>query len=180
MKLKIFILCFFIKTVMLTADTDLTPYKGGYSKKELFADQVTKITAEKLLHNKNLHLIGTGGCMMNEIENLTMKFDYSKEVDLTTARNLLIVSIQSYLDEINQNEQIRRYLKNYPFTPKNIEIGISIHNPDGSNVSKDKLFYISAYDGILYYYLDGPYHTSRITSHQETYEEALKIINGTK
>src|SRR3990167_143123 len=166
-----------VKSLLFSNSFDITPYKGAYSKKELIANTITQTTAKKLLTQQNLHLVGTGVGIINEIEMLGMDFHYAQEVDLSTARNLLIVAIQSYLNEINQNKEIRHYLKNYPFTVNNIEIGIYVHRPDGSKVPKDKLYYLSAINGMLYYYLDEPKTYSRITLHQETYEEALKILN---
>lgn len=178
MKYKlIFFLVALTNTVNLLGTLDLSPYKNVSSKDEQIVKKITSSVAQKLLTKHNLHLIGTGAQMMNDIEMLAMDFYYYNEVDLQTARNLLVISTQNYLDEINQNTEIRRYLKNYPFTAKNIEIGIYILKPDGSKVSKEKLYYISAINGILHYYIDDPKNYSRITLHQETYDQALKAIN---
>ena len=181
MKLKSLIfIATLISTTTLLGSQDLTPYKNAPSKDELIVKKITDSVAQKLLIKYNLHLIGTGAQMMNDIEMLAMDFYYYNEVDLQTARNLLVLAIQNYLDEINQNIEIRKYLKNYPFTAKNIEIGIHIFKPDGTKVPKDKIYYLSAINGILYYYLDDPTHFSRILFHQETFDDALKIIDGAK
>ncbi len=177
MKIKMLASIFILISTSLFSTSNLTPYKDAASRDSLIVTSLTKIVAEKLFLKENLRLVGSGGQMMNEIEKLIMKFDYGQEIDLNKARQLIIIAIQSYLEEINQSKEIRRYLKNYPFTPNNIEVGIYVHKPDGSKVPKNKLFYISAIDSIIYYYLDNPKFYSRIILHQETYDEALKILN---
>jgi len=54
--------------------------------------------------------VGTGGQMM------AMSFDYYQEVDLKTARELIVYDINEYLSVINGNNEIKPYLHEYPFT----------------------------------------------------------------
>lgn len=178
MKIKLILLFIFICTVGFLRAANLLPYSTPIPKHALISKQITTHVAQKLLAEKNLHLIGSGGQMMEEVKILRMKFDYPEEVDLSAARSLITSAIECYLNEINQNQEIRKYLKNYPFTARNIQIGIYIHKPDGSDVHKDKLYYISAINGILYYYINDPKNQSRIIFHQETYAEALKTTLG--
>lgn len=155
---------------------NLAPYKNGDVKRSAAIDSVTHNVAKKLSLDFHLNLVGTGRQAWDGIEMLGMKLDYANEVDLNKARALLVTSIQTYLDEINHSKEIRRYIKKYPFTASNLEIGIYVHEPDGSDVPKDKLFYLSAVDGVLYYYLDNVKGYPRIVLHQETYDDALKML----
>lgn len=145
---------------------------------EKIADVITAKIAKELRVEKGLRLIGTGGRMMDDIKMMNMGFEFFSPLDITKSRELLLSIIKKYLIAINNNEKIRPYLHEYPFTAKNIEIDIWIRNPDGSSVSLDMIYYISAINGILYYYIDDPEKYSRKTVHQETYEEALKIITS--
>jgi hypothetical protein len=99
----------------------------------------------------------------------------TEEVDLQTARELLVYSTSEYVSDINKNGEVRQYLHNYPFTAKNVEIRIWPYNPDGSDPSPGKIDYISAIDGVLSYYTQGPDKYSRQMICEETYEEALKL-----
>ena len=141
-----------------------------------FAHKITIQTAQKLRDEKELYLIGTGGQMMDDIKMMYMGFQYFKTVDIEIGRDLLVSSIQLYLNEINNNEKVRPYLHEYPFTAKNVEIRIWIRNADGSQVASDKIRYVSAIVGILSYYTDGVDEYSPRTVHKETYEEALKAF----
>ena len=141
------------------------------------AHEITEKSAKKLKAQKNLVLIGTGGQMMHDIQMMAMSFHFYQEVDLRTGRELIIYAINEYLSAINSNEEVRPYLNNYPFTPKNIEIRIWIYKPDRTHASLDKIYYISALNGILTYYLDLPETYSRQAICEETYEEAERAVS---
>ena len=79
---------------------------------------------------------------------------------------------------INNNEEIKPYLHEYPFTAKNVKIHIWFYNPDRSSVSPEKIYYVSAIDGILDYYIRGPEKYSRQAICEETYDEALQAISS--
>jgi hypothetical protein len=102
---------------------------------------------------------------------MAMSFQYFQEVDVQEARELVVYAIKEYLTDINNNEKVRPYLHEYPFTAKNVEIRIWIYNPDRSELPRDKVCYTSSINGILEYYLSSdPYQTF----YEETYEEALR------
>jgi hypothetical protein len=142
------------------------------------AHEITANTATKLEEQKRLYLIGTGGGMMHDIQAMHMSFQFFHEVDLQEARELIVYAVREYLSDINNNEEVRPYLHNYPFTAKNIEIHIWIYNPNGSDPSLDKIYYISAINGNINYYLDLPETYSRKSICKESYEQALKLIRN--
>ena len=139
---------------------------------EKIADRITEKTAKKLQQQKKLRLVGTGGKMMHDIQAMHMGFYYYQEVDLQTARELIIYAIDEYLSEINNSKEIRPYLHEYPFTAKNVEINIWIFKPDRTHPPLDKIYCISARNGTLHYYLDLPETYSELCICEETYEEA--------
>ncbi len=109
---------------------------------------------------------------------MAMSFDFYQEVDLQTARELIVYAIREYLSDINSNEEVRPYLHNYPFTAKNVEIRIWISKPDRSSPSLGRIDYISATNGVLDYYTRGEKQYSRKTICEETYEEALEAVSS--
>jgi hypothetical protein len=138
------------------------------------AHEITANTAKKLEEQKKLYLIGTGGGMMHDIQAMHMSFQFFHEVDLKEGRELIVYAVREYLSDINNNEEVRPYLHNYPFTAKNIEIRIFIYGPDRHELSPEKIYYISAINGIVDYYVRGPDNFRQAVC-EETYEEALKI-----
>ncbi len=147
---------------------------------EKLGNVITTKTANRLRIEKGLYLIGTGGQMMDDIQIMGMGFEFFHPIDIKKGRELLLFSIEEYLNAINCDEKIRPYLHQYPFTAKNIEMQVWIRNSDGSRVPLDKIYYISAIDGILTYYTDDPEKYWRKTVHKETYEEALQEIADRK
>jgi hypothetical protein len=140
-------------------------------------NEIRKVTAKKLKENKDLYLIGTGSQMMYDIQMLAMSFNYYHEVDLKTARELIISVIDEFLIEINDKKEIRPYLSNYPFTAKNVEIRLFIYGPDRRELSPEKIGCVSSIAGVLEYY------TRSDKDHpicKETYDEALGKISSSQ
>lgn len=145
---------------------------------ESIADKITEKAAKKLKGERGLVLAGTGGQMMNDIQMMSMGFNFYKVVDIDAARQLLIDSVEEYLFEINANKEVRPYLHNYPFTAQNVEVVIYFYNPDGSKVPSDKITIAAAEQGKIIYYVDYPERYTIKSIHEETYENALKIVNA--
>jgi hypothetical protein len=140
---------------------------------EKIADKITEKTAKKLKEQKNLCLVGTGGQMMDDIQMMAMSFNYYQEVDLQTARKLIVSALEEYLAAINNSQEIKPYLHQNPFTDKNIEIRIWIYNPDRSELPLEKIYCITSINGVLKYYIRAnPYQAIR----EESYEEVLKEV----
>jgi hypothetical protein len=143
---------------------------------EKIADKITEQTAKKLKEQKGLSLAGTGGQMMDDIQMMMMGFNLYNVVDIETARQLLVDSVQEYLSAINSNEEIRPHLHNYPFTAQNVEIVIYFYSPDGSKVPLGEITIAAANQGKVVYYIDDPEKHTIKSLHEETYEEVLKLV----
>ncbi len=142
------------------------------------AHEITAKTAKKLKEEKKLCLVGTGGKMMHDIQAMDMSFNYYKVVDIQTARQLLVDSVEEYLSAINSNEKVRPYLHEYPFTAKNVEIVIYFRNPDGSKVASGKINIAAVTQGEVVYYIDYPEKHDLRAIHEEAYEEAFNLMKN--
>jgi len=139
-----------------------------------FAHKITAETAKKLQTEKKLYLIGTGGQMMHDIQMMAMDFNYYQEVDLNTARELLMYVVNEYLAAINNNTEVRPYLHEYPFTAKNIETTIFIYGPNRRDLPQEKICRVKCIKGRFDYY-NGLDDYNPI--YRETYDEALQRIS---
>ncbi len=144
---------------------------------EKVADAITAKVAKKIRREKNLILIGTGGGMMDDIKMMAMSFCYYQEVDIEDARKLLVYCVEEYLNAINASEKVRPYLHNHPFTAKNVEIRLFISQVDTSDVALGRLCGADAIKGDLNYYADNADRYTLKRLHEETYEEAFRIVN---
>ncbi|NGX49084.1 MAG: hypothetical protein K940chlam5_00680 [Candidatus Anoxychlamydiales bacterium] len=137
------------------------------------ADEIIKVTSEELREKKNLILIGTGGSLMHEVKKISMSYLYPGSFNIAETRDLVIFASQLFLKNININEEIKPYLIHDPFQINDIKIFISTQNEKSPiravTLSSEKLiFYISDKEEVL----------KKI--HEETYEEALKIVENEK
>ena len=149
------------------------------SEDERLVDQIMAQTAGELKKEKKLSCVGTGGRMHDDITLLRMHFQYFQVVNLEEARKLVVYAVQTLLKNINGNEKVRPYLHNYPFTTKNIDLGIFIYQPDGAYPSLGNIKFIHVEEGMLRYELVRPSKFAPMPLlHQETLEEALKALEA--
>ena len=113
--------------------------------------------------------------MMDDIKKMTMGFQYYGEKSVDEARELLVYSVECYLTAINENEEIRPYLHNYPFTSKNVEVDIYFRKIDGHTVPIGEINVASSNQGLVTYFIDNPEGTALQEYHEESFEEAQRI-----
>ncbi|MBI3259663.1 MAG: hypothetical protein HYZ54_09345 [Ignavibacteriae bacterium] len=146
---------------------------------ERFADKITTNVAKKLKEEHDLYLVGIGGSMMYSVETMSMSFRYYHDITLEEARKLLATAVKEYLSAINSDEKIRPYLKEYPFTAKNVEIDVLIFQANDPQALSDKIYYISAMNDLLSYYVaDKTGQSGRRAICKESYEEALQLLEN--
>lgn len=146
------------------------------NKKEKLSNEILRKATSKLKQETDLHPIGTIGQMLNEVQKLGLSFYYYKPTDIVEGRKLLIKSVNTLMDEVNQEKRIHPYLIRYPFLPRNIEIEIYIRSPEGSDMPIGNLWIVEACDGVLRYDIHHPTDRGFVTVYKETYEEALERI----
>ena len=94
------------------------------SKKERLVNKIQQKVASDLERKYGLIPCGTGGQMMYKIEKLMLIFNYPKPLSEDEARELVVNAVDEFISSVNQEEEIRQYLANYPFNPKNVEVTI--------------------------------------------------------
>ena len=117
------------------------------------AHDITRKTAKKLKKEKGLMPVGTGGQMMHDIQVMTMSFFLYREASLEEVRELMVYAVEEYLSAINSNEEVRPYLHEYPFGPKNVEIRLWLCDTDQSDLPEGKIHYVLVSEGVISYYL---------------------------
>jgi hypothetical protein len=144
--------------------------------------KIQKQVAPMLAKKYNMQLCGAGGGMPDGIVNmLALSYDLKRSLTIEQARPILIDCLNTYVNAVNADTELRPYLKNYPFTPKNIEIHIFFQTLDGGQVCDPFLCVASSVRGKLIYNTEEKgqkfgYKTEVI----ETYEDAVKILNERK
>ena len=169
--------CYFLLLFLFLAGCSISNSKNyQVPEYEKMADRITAKTAKKIEKETGLRLCGTGGGMMNHIRMMAMSFDCSHEIDIEQARELVLHCANEYLNAINSNEEIRPHLVQYPFMPKNVQIDIFIHPSDQREIPTGSLVVVSTSYGMISYMVRGTGSERLKDVHEETYEEAVKIV----
>ncbi len=113
-----------------------------------------------------------------EMLSLGFQLRRKKPFDIKEARRLIIDCMDEYLTAINQSEKtLGPYVTHFPFSNKDIEIGIFFSDNEGGTVYDPDISVVSAYDGILYYRTNAPEHRYRYKmKYDETYLEAKEKL----
>ena len=105
------------------------------SKGEQLVNSILAETAKMIEKKYNIKPCGLGAAMPGgPIQELTLCFDTKSIHTKEQLRELLIISAQELLRQVNENNDIQGFLKVRPFTIKNIHIIIYNHDKDGREV----------------------------------------------
>lgn len=147
------------------------------SEKVRLARAIRSKTAKQLKQKFGLIPFGVGGQMMHEIQKLMLDFQYKHGISVQEGRRLVVYAVREFLEEINSDEKIRKYLQRHPFRPWNVEIRIYLVKPDGAGFEHDDLEIIVAEEGKVRFKFNNS-TVSRYRRQEETFEEACKIVDA--
>lgn len=120
---------------------------------------------------------GVGGGADPKIWLMSLSFQrFGSPLTEEEARKLIISCLNDYLGAVNNDESIRPYLKNYPFTSKNISLKIFNYYLDRSDVYHPYIGTVTAREGKISYYTDEPNNLKYYSEKYETYDEAVAIL----
>ncbi len=125
-------------------------------------------------------LSGIGSAMPDKIHELDVDYTSSIYVNVEQARKLFIDNSQIFLNEINGDTILRPYLVEYPFTEKNIAFTLSFENERAQMYPPPYIAYVSIINSKIYYHFYLAEQEKLLNIHEETYQEALKIVRGVK
>jgi hypothetical protein len=147
------------------------------SKRAQIAIALTVKTAKILSETRNLRFNGFGGSggMQGVVKMRAISLTSTNgPFNIEQARELVIYCAKIFLKEINNSKEIRPYLHHYPFTVNDIEVRVA-GSSENKLVNKDSLIaYTSLIEGKIDYCIRDECLKS---VHEETYKEALEILN---
>lgn len=171
---KIFINKFSI-CIFLLLHWLLVGWKYSEPKYCRLSDKITNKYNKELKEQKGLFLIGSGGAFMYDIKKIGLSYISLSKLTVDEARKLFVEVEEGYLKRYNENEEIRPYLHNFPFTIENLELMI-IFDEKRNDLSNgyiagmyiaNKKLYFKGYD----------YHTNELyTIHSEPYSTSIEIV----
>jgi hypothetical protein len=130
----------------------------------------------KTIHEQcNWGLLGIGGLFGDKIEKFNLSYQVEKEPNITEARRLLVMGVETFLSQINHSSHTQPFLLEIPFPPQRLKFGLSFTNSEEKPIADNSIVFAMLLNGRISYYIDGPIHCEEV--HEETYEEALEIVN---
>jgi len=166
------------KIILFFIFLTFSAFKAPHSK---LSDKIYIPYNKELKKQKNLYLVGSGGAMMGGVRKVNAHYDAFKNLTVEEARRLYVEVIEGYLTRYNQNERIRPYLYDYPFTIANLEVDIAFHNKPGQRVDKEfvALMFVVKKNRLIYEAYD--HETDKFFDlYAEPYETARDIVMAEK
>ena len=144
-----------------------------------FTNQVISRVSKKLSKKYGLEISAIGGGEDKEgIWRITVHYHYyGAPLDLAKSRAIMVNIIELYLNEINNDEKIRPYLKNYPFLITNLNLALITNQIDGQWCFDPYMDTIGTMgDTIDYNTRDAENRLKYKNTIVEKYEDALRIV----
>lgn len=155
-------------------------FKSKTRDYEDIASEIRGKTAEKLARRHKMDLVGVVGGMIEKVNIVGLHFQVYHALDRNEARGLIVDCVEEMLKAYNENEEVRPYLKNYPFIPKNLDMAIFSINPDGTHIYDPyiKVVSLCERDEILFSTKGPDKKYGYKNEYSEPYYEALAIVRG--
>lgn len=157
--------------------------RNNYSSPEyvVISEKILSDIAITLSKRHKMSFFGDVGGMARCVNLLGLVFQIPGPLSKNQLREILIDCVEELLNAINTNEKLRPYLKNYPFTAKEVEIKLFIIDQKGEDIYDPEIDVAAAHNGILRFTTTDKNNTFVYKSQiKEDYETALKIVKEKK
>lgn len=122
-------------------------------------------------------VFGTGGAFHKQINEFF--FDLLTpgiNVNVDQARKVLVIKTEELLCKVNQDEQVRPYLRDYPFTEKNLYFTVGFMPSCLFLNTKEAIVLATVSRGKVFYSVKG--QRGFDDAYEETYATAYEIVYG--
>ena len=177
LKICIPLILLFVGIAAIKLENEPDEYQGLPDDDKLlyqFINRQGKILGKKY----HMEQSGNGLGGMDKVWLMTIAFDrYGTPINEQEARSLVVHCVEDLLEAINNDEQLRPYLRDYPFTAKNLRLSIINFDKNQDVHYFPNISVVSNSEGKVGFFTDDPsdkykYHTKKY----ETYDEAVAIL----
>jgi hypothetical protein len=124
---------------------------------------------------RHLETIGTGSAMPDKIKKFIVRFISNEKLDRNQARTLILDCANDLLIMVNDDEIIRPFLIEYPFTYNNIDIVICFVNEKGEIRLCPYTAMVAIDDGLIGTFDYDPVSKRMINEHVESIKVSPKL-----
>lgn len=152
---------------------------GYVPKEDKIVFETMNKTVEIIKKKYNMDAIGYG--MNGKFEYLEISFQSFQKCTKDIAREMVVDCVKEFQSQINSNENLKPYLKNFPFTMKNVGICIYFRNINGKDfIDPDICVASSNSRGVDFKTNDPEKEYAYKNWYEESHEEALALVEKTK
>ncbi len=139
---------------------------------------IREFSRQKCKENKwGMEVIGGG--FSGDDFRLSLGFVmYDRYYTIPEARKILVETMDEFLNYLNNNENIKKYISCFPLTYKNIRLSFSFNGSNQSHVSSEYICYVSKVVNCIAYRVweyDGNRYDLQ-TVHREAYKDAFRAV----
>ncbi len=119
------------------------------------AINTTVINVEKVLCKRyNMQSAGLGLMSMDNIVTaIDLHFYMERPLQKEEAVQIVVDCVEELVKCANANKELRIFMRNYPFTFKNVGVSIMMRNTDGSTIQAPGVSLVSCSMGDISYYI---------------------------
>ncbi len=120
---------------------------------------------------------GSGAGMPYDVERIEVNFSVYKKGTIEEARELMVNLKERLAEVVNQNEKLRPYLREYPFSPLRANIHLRFYGNKGRSCTDGSIAFVGVgREKNVYYSVENPKNHQLDDVFEEPYEEAVKIV----
>jgi len=165
------------KNLILAATIFLSSCFSSKTDHCTIADKIMFSFAKEQKERNQFTLSAFSGSMMDNIDSFALEFDSEEKVKLEEARKLFIQTVENFTEKVNENKEVRPFLKRFPISYENTRISLSFDKAKNFPPEDKYVYYIYVIKGDIYYRGYDSSKRELFSIHQEPYEEALRIVS---
>ncbi len=142
----------------------------------VLVDKMMVEFSNEMLQEEKFYLTRYGGGLRHDIEMVCLGYRTKRRATVEEARELFIKYSQKLLQRINEDEKMRPFLNQYPFTANDIEFGLSFVQKNNRPFTDGSVAYVSVVRGNIYYYRYDGGKRDFVEILKEPYQDALQHV----
>ena len=154
-------------------------FGGSISPKRKIAYKIATELGKKLKSKYGLHYMGISEeAVDGKYKCIGLELSYQRMLTKDEGRALLLNCVQDVLRTFNSYPEFKQHMANVPFTGNNIIINIYIQPPKTLKLYYPDISVFSFNHDTLEYSSNTPQNLYKFHTVEETYEEAMKIVEA--
>lgn len=174
---------------IVQASPNINPFVHQEKPHESLIDAVLAAYLREMVKDYRFGVDRIGGKLVDGVDEVVVRLIYFQPTNLEKARELQIIATERLLYLLNSNEQLRPYIKDYPFTLNNLKVSVLFRKKNYFPYFNGSMERASQEGDQICYYQKIPGDENAECSVQpretplyakESYQEALNKVEGSR